>query len=281
MISESELPLSIACETIGVNRNYYYKNNSVSNVINPEDLRIKKIIEKVVLGFSGYGYRRVTKTLQRDGENINHKKVYRIMSENNILVKKKKKFKIVTTDSNHNLPIYKNLIKGLEVIRLNQVWVADLTYILLSKGHIYLAAVLDRYSRRCIGWALSKNIDADLALEALEMAIKKRKHLSFDELIHHSDRGVQYASKVYVNKLNRLKIKISMSRKGNPYDNAHMESFIKTFKIEEVYIKEYETFEEAYKNIKKFIEVVYNKKRLHSSIGYLPPDEFEQEVLNI
>ena len=136
MISESELPLTIACETIGVNRNCYYRNNLASNVINLEDFRIKKVIEKVILKSSGYGYRRVTKTLQRNGENINHKKVYRIMSENNILVKKKKKFKIITTDSNHNLPIYKNLIKDLEVIRLNQIWVADLTYIHLPKDHI-------------------------------------------------------------------------------------------------------------------------------------------------
>lgn len=280
MISESKLPIAIACETLGVHRIGYYRyNNALSDTTKSGDLEIKRSIEKIVLSFPGYGYRRVAKALQREGKIINHKKVYWIMSENNIVVKKEKRFKIITTDSNHDLPIYKNLIKDLEVTKLNQVWVADLTYILLPKGHIYLAAILDRYSRRCIGWALSKNIDADLALEALEMAIKKRKHLGFDELIHHSDRGVQYASKVYVNQLEEFGIKISMSRKGNPYDNAHMESFIKTFKIEEVYIKEYETFEEAYKNIKKFIEVVYNKKRLHSGIGYLPPDEFETEVL--
>ena len=136
------------------------------------------------------------------------------------------------------------------------------------------------FSRRCIGWALEKNIDTQLTTEALIMAIKKRKHLGLTRLVHHSDRGVQYASDEYILILDNNEIRISMSRSGNPYDNAHMESFMKTFKVEEVYIKEYETFEEAYKNIKDFIELVYNKKRLHSSIGYVPPEEFEKEVLS-
>ena len=279
MIIGSSLPISTACKTLGLNRLSYYRSGS--HLPNKEEKHIKKIIEKITLTFSGYGYRRVTKQLQRQNQIINHKRVHRIMSEHDLLVPRKKRFKIVTTDSNHNLQVYKNLIKNLELTKLNQVWVADLTYILLIQGHIYLAAILDRFSRRCIGWALSKNINTDLALEALNMAIKKRKHMGFDGLIHHSDQGVQYASNAYVNRLNQLQIKISMSRKGNPYDNAHMESFMKTFKVEEVYIKEYETFEDAYNNIKAFIERLYNKKRLHSSIGYLPPEEFEKEVLNI
>lgn len=279
MISVSNVPIKIACETLNVNRIMYYRNENIQT-IKTDDLIIKKIIEKIILNFPGYGYRRVAKQLQRQNQIINHKRVYRIMSENNLLYKKKRKFKIITTDSNHNLPVYRNLIKDLEITRLNHVWIADLTYILLPKGHIYLAAILDRYSRRCIGWALSKNIDTDLVLGALNMALRKRKHLGFNGLIHHSDQGVQYASHEYVDQLKELGIEISMSRKGNPYDNAHMESFMKTFKVEEVYIKEYETFEEALKNIKKFIEIVYNKKRLHSAIGYLPPEEFEKEVLN-
>lgn len=282
MISESKLPIKIACETLGCNRISYYRYEDIDpSSCSTEDMEIKKMIEKILKDFPCYGYKRVTKQLQRQNQMINHKRIYRIMSENNLLYNRKKKFKIITTDSNHNLHVYINLIKDIEVTRLNHVWVADITYILLPKGHIYLAAILDRFSRRCIGWALSKNIDAELVLEALNMAIRKRKHLGFEGLIHHSDQGVQYACNEYVDLLEELGIKISMSRKGNPYDNAHMESFMKTFKIEEVYIKEYETFEEAYDNIKHFIEIVYNKKRLHSSIGYLPPDEFEKEVLNI
>ena len=279
MIAESKLPIKIACETLNFNRIGYYRNWDMQPT-KTENTRINKTIEKIVLKFPGYGYRRVTKELQRQNLIINHKKIYKLMSENNLLYKKKKKFKIITTDSNHNLPVYKNLIKNTKATRLNQIWIADITYILLANGHIYLAAILDRFSRRCIGWALSKNIDVDLVLEALNMAIRKRKHLGFDGLIHHSDQGVQYASHEYIDLLKEFGIEISMSRKGNPYDNAHMESFMKTFKIEGVYIKEYETFEEAYKNIKCFIEIVYNKKRLHSSIGYMPPDEFEMEVLN-
>lgn len=281
MISESKLPIKMACETLGCSRISYYRyEDAGSYYCSIEDVEIKKMIEKVLKEFPCYGYKRVTKQLQRQNQIINHKMVYRIMSENNLLYNRKKAFKIITTDSNHGLPIYRNLIKDITVTRLNHVWVSDITYILLPKGHIYLAAILDRFSRRCIGWALSKNIDADLVLEALNMAIRRRKHLGFDGLIHHSDQGVQYACNEYVDMLEGLGIKISMSRKGNPYDNAHMESFMKTFKIEEVYIKEYETFEEAYNNVKHFIEIVYNKKRLHSSIGYLPPEEFEAEVLN-
>jgi|SRR3989338_6568551 len=281
MISESKLQIKVACETLGCNRISYYRyedDDPCSCSI--EDMETKKMIEKVLKEFPCYGYKRVTKQLQRQNVVINHKRVYRIMSSNNLLYNRKKRFKIITTDSNHNFPVYINLIKDIEVTRLNHVWVADITYILLPKGHIYLAAILDRFSRRCIGWALSENIDAELVLEALNMAIRRRKHLGFDGLIHHSDQGVQYACNEYVDLLEGIGIKISMSRKGNPYDNAHMESFMKTFKIEEVYIKEYETFEEAYNNIKHFIEIVYNRKRLHSGIGYLPPEEFEAEVLN-
>jgi putative transposase len=179
------------------------------------------------------------------------------------------------------LPVYHNLAKGLEVTKLNQLWVADITYICLPGGHVYLAVIIDVFSRKCIGWELSRNIDTGLVLNALKMAIRKRKHLGFDYLIHHSDQGVQYASHEYVNLPKELGIKISMSRKGNPYDNAFAESFMKTLKAEEVYVNEYLSFEDAYRNIKRFIELVYNKKRLHSSIGYKLPIEFEEEVLNI
>ena len=185
----------------------------------------------------------------------------------------------MTTDSDHNYNIYPNLIKGIEVTGLNQVWVGDITYVQLLQGFVYLAAIIDIFSRKCIGWALGRNIDTLLVLEALNMAIRNRKHLGLNGLIHHSDRGVQYASNEYVDLLVQNGIRISMSASGNPYDNAFAESFNKTIKVEEVYINEYETFEDALKNIKHFIEVVYNKKRLHSSIGYVPPEEFEKGVL--
>lgn len=164
---------------------------------------------------------------------------------------------------------------------MNQVWVSDITYVHLLHECIYLAVIIDIFSRKCIGWELSRRIDAELVLNALDMAVKSRVHMGIDGLVHHSDQGVQYACNEYVDRLNELGIQISMSRKGNPYDNAFAESFMKTLKAEEVYLKEYGTFDEAYNNIKKFIEIVYNNKRLHSSIGYLPPVEFEAKVLNI
>ena len=201
------------------------------------------------------------------------------MKQENLVCRRKNVFKPVTTMSNHNCRIYPNLAKGLIVTGLNQLWVADITYIRLPEGFAYLATIMDRFSRKCIGWSLRREIDTILTLDALDMAIKKRWKIGFLNLIHHSDQGVQYASDAYIERLNQFDIKISMSRRGNPYDNAFAESFNKTLKIEEVYINEYETFEDAFKNIKHFIELVYNKKRLHSSIGYVPPEEFERGVL--
>jgi putative transposase len=262
MISESKLPTKIACEILRFGRSSYYED--ISSRKSKDDSKIVKIIEKIILEFLGYGYRRVTKQLHRQGNTVNHKKVLRVMSENKLLYKRRK-FRITTTDSNHDLPVYKNLVKGLKVTKLNQLWVSDITYIRLPGGHVYLAVIIDVFSRKCIGWELSRNIDTELVLNALNMAIKKRKHLGFDGLIHHSDQGVQYASHEYVDQLKGIGAKISMSRKGNPYDNAFAESFMKTLKAEEVYIKEYETFEDAYKNIKRFIELVYEKEVLNIS----------------
>ena len=185
----------------------------------------------------------------------------------------------MTTDSNHSFRIYPNLTKNLNVTRLNQLWVSDITYIRLPHGFAYLATIIDVFSRKCIGWALSKEIDTVLTITALDMAINARWNMGLLDLIHHSDQGIQYASDSYIEMLNQFGIKISMSKKGNPYDNAFAESFNKTLKVEEVYINEYETYEEAYKNIKHFIELVYNKKRIHSGIGYITPEEFEVEVL--
>jgi transposase InsO family protein len=199
------------------------------------------------------------------------------MREDNLLCLKRK-FKPVTTDSSHGLPIYPNLLKSTTITGLNQVWAADITYVQLMHENIYLAVILDLSSRKCIGWDLSRNMGSQLTMNALDRALKSRWTESVQGLIHHSDQGVEYASEDYVGCLRKHNIKISMSRKGNPYDNAFAESFIKTLKYEEVYLNEYETFEDAFRNIRHFIETVYNRKRLHSALGYRSPDRFESEV---
>lgn len=279
MISQKEVPIIKGCASLEISRRTYYYNLK-EKCICQSDKAIRNNILKIAEGWPKYGYRRITAELHRMGQPINHKKVLRIMREENILCPPKKKFRITTTDSNHNYPVHSNLTKGLIITGINQLWVADITYIHLANECVYLAVIIDVFSRKCIGWGLSRRIDSELVLNALDMAIKARIHLGIDGLIHHSDQGVQYACNEYVDRLNEIGIKISMSRKGNPYDNAFAESFMKTLKAEEVYLKEYRTFDEAYNNIKQFIEVVYNKKRLHSGIGYKPPMEFEQEALN-
>lgn len=279
MISEKQIPIRRACIGMQIGKSSYYNWKNKGMFFDNNGIILKEI-QGIALEFPFYGYRRMTMELRRREIPVNHKRVLRIMREDNLLCRQKRAFKPVTTQSDHNCRIYPNLAKNLIVTGLNQLWIADITYIRLPSGFAYLAAILDMFSRRCIGWTLGKNIDTQLTIKALIMAIKKRKHLGLMGLVHHSDRGVQYASDEYILILDNNKIRISMSRSGNPYDNAHMESFMKTFKVEEVYIKEYETFEEAYKNIKDFIELVYNKKRLHSSIGYVPPEEFEKEVLS-
>ena len=195
------------------------------------------------------------------------------MREDNLLSLRRRAF-VATTDSNHDHQIYANLVPGLEITGINQLWVADITYIRLYSEWIYLAVVLDAYSRRCIGWALDRTLEADLAIRALKSALTSRPVQP--GLVHHSDRGVQYASNAYVDTLN--KAGINMSRRGNPYDNAKAESFIKTLKYEEVYLYEYESLEEAKFRIGYFIDTLYNQKRLHSSLDYRPPAEFEQEL---
>ena len=279
MIRNSSLPIRKACKALEIGKTSFYRWNSNESPLN-KDLGLLQEIRTITLEFRKYGYRRVTKELHRRNKIVNHKRIHRIMKENNLLVRRKK-FRPITTNSNHGLPVYPNLTRGIIVTGLNQVWVADITYVHLGKEFIYLAVILDLFSRKCIGWALDRIIDAQLTLEALNMAISERQHLGFAGLIHHSDRGVQYAAMAYVKRLKEIGIEISMSGKGNAYDNAYAESFMKTFKVEEVYINEYETFEQAYQNIWDFIERVYNEKRLHSSIGYIPPNEFEQKYLNV
>jgi putative transposase len=236
-----------------------------------DDLYWRKEIETVLEEYPCYGYIRVTKELQRRGFSVNKKKTQRLMKTFKLLQKKRKK-KMYTTDSNHGLAVYPNLIKDIVPCHPNHIWVSDITYIHLGVGFCYLAVVLDIFTRNVKGWALMKTMESILTVSALEMALKKGS-----PSYHHSDRGSQYCAEDYIWILKDNKIKISMSRKGEPTDNPYAESFMKTFKVEEVAMFEYDDFEDAKRSIRKFIEVVYAKKRLHSSLGYMPPEEFEIE----
>ena len=266
-----ELSIRRLCALFGVGRTWYSTHPS-PDATATRDVALRAAIEEVVLAFPGYGYRRVTKQLQRDGWSVNHKRVLRVMREESLLCQLKRRF-VVTTDSRHTGRRYPNLVADLVVERPDQVWVADITYIRLPTTFVYLACILDRYSRRCVDWALSRTIDTELTVAALERALSTRRPGS--GLIHHSDQGVQYASAAYVERLEQAGIQISMAQTGNPYENATAESFFKTLKYEEVYLQDYRTFQEAEANLQRFIEEVYNRKRLHSSLGYLPPEEFE------
>jgi transposase InsO family protein len=286
IISENLDCISVnrATELLDVSRYGYYKwvNKSQHHASEKNsDISIREQMQNIVIEFPGYGYRRVKVELRNRGYVVNQKKVRRFMKEDNLICVKKR-FKLATTDSNHGEKVYPNLARNLNVIDINQLWVADITYIQLSKEFVFLAVIIDVFSRRCIGWDLSRNIDTELTLNALLKALQTRKTDDLKNLIHHSDQGVQYASIEYVNYLKDIGIQISMSRKGNPYDNAFAESFMKTLKYEEVYLNEYGTFNDAIQNIEHFIEEVYNSKRLHSSIGYKSPVDFEKTLsLNI
>jgi putative transposase len=248
---------------------YYYRSKNKPD----REQELLKRIEAVIEEFPGYGYRRVTRELHRQGFRDNHKKVLRIMKEHGLTKKPRRRW-VCTTNSNHAHRVYPNLVHNLLVTGPNQLWVADLTYIGILSGFVYLAILLDLFARRVVGYALSQRIDTALCLEALRMAIAQRKPPA--GVIHHSDRGVQYASGDYVEVLPQHGFRISMARKGNPYDNAAAESFIKTLKSEEVYLWEYRTMNDVQNRLPYFLEEVYNHKRLHSSIGYVPPVEFEE-----
>jgi len=254
---------------------YYHKPkiDPVQKAIRDCDLR--DWIERIQAEFPRYGYRRIRAYLQREGLQLNGKRIRRVMREYGLFAEIKKVFKTVTTDSDHELRIYPNLVKGMKITQPNQVWVADITYIRIATCFVYLAVILDLFSRKVVGWAVAKHMRSELCVEALKMAIEKRKPRA--GCIHHSDRGVQYASDDYIELLAENEFGISMSRKGNPYDNAFAETFMKTLKYEEVLLNDYETFNDVLERLPRFIEDVYNKKRLHSSLGYMSPDEYEQK----
>jgi transposase InsO family protein len=266
-----QLSVRRLCQLVGAGRTWYYTRPSPEEVA-ARDTALRDAIERIVLAFPGYGYRRVTKALERDGWAVNHQRVLRVMRREALLCQRKRRF-VVTTDAAHGLRTYPNLLADAALTAPNQAWVADITSIRLPTAFVYLACLLDAYSRRCVGWHLSRAIDTRLTLAALDRALALRQPAP--GLIHHSDRGVQYASAEYVARLERAGARLSMSATGNPYDNAKAERFFKPLKREEVYLHEYRTFQEAEANLGRFIEDVYNRKRLHSSLGYLPPAEFE------
>lgn len=239
-----------------------------------EETALRDLVQCLALTHRHYGYRRIGALLRRQGWCVNHKRVVRLMREDNLLCLRRAAFKPPTTDSRHDFKIYPNLARRLIPTTVNQLWVADITYVRLEEAFVYLAVVLDAFSRKVVGWAMEDHLRASLALAALEMALKHRD-VSPGGLVHHSDRGVQYACGDYIDRLEAAGILPSMSRTGCPYDNAMAESFMKTLKQEEVDGSAYRNLTDARSAIGDFIEKVYNRQRLHSALNYLSPIEFE------
>lgn len=253
---------------MGLARSTFYAPSTVA----AEDMIVAEI-KDICACFNGYGYRRVTAELRHRGLIVNSKKVRRIMRQNDLNPKRKRRY-VVTTDSDHDNPIYPNVARGFEVHGPNQLWVGDITYVPLETGFCYLAIVLDVWSRKVVGYALGKRIDLRLTTAALRSAIDQRKPLP--GCLFHSDRGVQYAAGPHRRILKEHGFFGSMSRRGNPYDNPYAESFMKTLKVEAVYATEYDTFKDVVNDLPRFIETMYNEKRLHSALGYISPNRYEQ-----
>jgi len=262
------------CALAKVSRAGFYRLPSARSGGDAE-MELRDAMQRIALEFPSYGWPRMTAELHRRGWAVNHKRVYRLMREDNLLCLRRRTF-TVTTDSAHALPVYPNVAGAMTLTGLDQLWVADITYIRLRAEFVYLAVILDAFSRRVIGWALDGTLQDTLTLRALRMALEQRRPAP--GLVHHSDRGVQYASGDYTDLLRAHGIVISMSRQGNPYDNAKAESFMKTLKYEEVFREDYRDLLEAHAGIGHFLEQVYNQKRLHSALGYRPPAEFELAV---
>lgn len=256
----------------GVSRSGFYRLGEDGK---PDpDMDLRDAIQRIALEWPSYGRPRITRELRRRGWVVNAKRVYRLLREDNLLCVRKRRF-VVTTNSNHGLHVYPNLARDMVMTGMDQLWRADLTYIRLREEFVFLAVILDAFSRRVIGWALDRTLEDELTLAALRIALRQRSIQP--GLVHHSDRGSQYASHDYTDLLKAHGIKISMSRKGNPWDNAACESFIKTLKYEEVLRNEYRDLAEARASIHRFLEKVYNQKRLHSALDYVPPAEFEAQ----
>jgi transposase InsO family protein len=276
MMQREGLSIQEACRLSGLSRAGFYRRYE-ENEPRQADVELRDAIQKVALENRCYGYRRVTALLRQQGWCVNHKRVLRLMRADNLLALRKKRY-VLTTDSHHPFAIYPNLVPRLVLNGINQLWVADITYIRLRETFLYLAVILDAHSRKVIGWELGDTLQAGLAIAALKKALAER---SIEPgIVHHSDRGVQYASNEYVAVLEANGFLISMSRTGNPYDNAKAESFMKTLKCEEVYLKQYRDREDVESSITNFIQQVYNGKRLHSALHYVSPAQFEAELQN-
>jgi len=261
------------CRLAGVSRAGFYRSFREQSPVE-EEMTVRRAIQRVVVEHRRrYGYRRVVLELEKQGMVVNHKRVLRLMREDNLLAVQPRQW-VVTTDSRHRLEVALNLARQLKLTGVNQLWVADITYIELWSEFVYLAVVLDAYSRKVVGWALERRLDRRLTLAALEMALAERQPRP--GLVHHSDRGVQYACQEYVALLEKHQMLASMSRPGNPYDNAQCESFMRTLKREEIQANVYGNLEQLRDHIEEFIERYYNRKRMHSALGYRSPEEFEQ-----
>jgi putative transposase len=262
------------CWLARVSRAGYYRHLAQRHP-DEEDLEVRSAIQEIALSHHRrYGYRRVAVELRRRGFEVNHKRVSRLMREDNLLAIRHRRF-VITTDAQHELEVYLNLAKRMQPTAANQLWIADLTYIRLHREFVYLAVILDKWSRRVVGWALDRTLAARLAVTALQNAIAARQPKP--GLVHHSDRGIQYASADYVAVLQEHQMTPSMSRPANPYDNATCESFMKTLKQEEIYCREYRDLEDLQTHLEDFLDRYYNQRRLHSALGYRTPEEFEGE----
>ena len=274
MSLQGSLSIERMCQMVLVSRRGYYRSLQEQQPVE-EEMEVRSAIQRIALQHRRrYGYRRITAELHHRGMPVNHKRVARIMREDNLLGLQPKRF-VVTTNSNHKLEIYLNLAGRMKLTGINQLWVADIIYIRLKAEFVYLAVILDGFSRKVVGWALDRTLAIRLTIGALEQAIESRQ--PEPGLVHHSDRGLQYASEEYIKVLENNRVIPSMSRPANPYDNASCESFMKTLKREEIYANKYDDLENLRANIEEFIEQYYNRLRLHSALGYRSPEEFEQQ----
>jgi putative transposase len=274
MSLQGSLSIERMCELARVSRAGFYRSLREQRPVE-EEMEVRSAIQQIALGHRRrYGYRRISADLRRRGMQVNHKRVLRIMREDNLLAVPRRRF-VATTDSSHRLEVYLNLARRMRLTGMDQLWVADITYIRLKAEFVYLAMVLDGFSRKVVGWALDRTLASRLAVAALEQAIAQRRPRA--GLVHHSDRGLQYACAEYVAILEKHGMIPSMSRPANPYDNASCESFIKTLKQEEIYANQYHDLEHLRRNIEEFIERYYNRQRLHSALGYRSPEEFERQ----